>query len=145
MTAYQVIPTQPNRLLTPSVANETQLDDNGNQIVTFATVAKNQAACMGIDHAQTETVRNFPDAQKNLALCVAYLLAATDRDFRPLTMDRRKVDDRVRASHAKLWRLWQIRSAAKTWVPLLRSTQPNDPLVIKAAAEAAELLEEVMR
>jgi hypothetical protein len=60
-------------------------------------------------------------------------------------MDSRKVDDEVRATRPKLWRLWQIRSAAKTWVPLLRSTQPNDPLVVKAAAEAAELLEEVMK
>lgn len=134
MTAYQVISTQPNR------------SDRHKSVISPATIkGDDPATSVGIDVTQTATAGNFPDYRVKLSLLTAYLLEATKRDFTPLTLDSRKVDDVVRAARPKLWRLYQIRCAAKLWVPLLRSSQPDDPLVIKAVAEASELLQEVMK
>jgi hypothetical protein len=126
--------SQPNRL------------DRHKSVISQATITVDDpAARVGIDTTQTATAGNFPDYRVKLSLLTEYLLEATKRDFAPLTLDSRKVDDDVRAARPRLWRLWQIRCAAKQWLPLLDSAQPNDPRVIKAAADAAELLREVMK
>lgn len=134
MTAYQVISTQH------------AFSDRHKSVIASATIsADSHATNVGIDAEQTETAGNFPDYRVKLSLLTACLLEATKRDFTPLTLDSRKVDDDVRAARPKLWRLWQIRFVAKQWLPLLRSTDPQDPRVIKAADDAAELLHEVVK
>lgn len=154
MAAYQAIPTQPNRLLTPSVAGETQLDNNGNQIVTFASVANDSVAIKGIDAAQTETARNFPDHRANLALVAAYLIAATNRDYTPLHALKntigmpgsvRTASGHVRPSLQRLARLRQIRLYAMGWKRLVRSDQEDDPRIAQAFFTCAKLLQEVMK
>lgn len=145
MDAYQeIVPTyvvkvsQPNRLHNQTECHESVISPS-------CLTGDDPATSVGIDATQTATAGNFPDYRVKLSLLTAYLLEATKRDFTPLTLDSRKVDDDVRADRPKLWRLYQIRCAAKLWLPLLRSAQPDDPRVIKAAAEAAELLAEVMK
>ena len=134
MTCHNINMSQPNRL------------DRHKSVISSATIkGDDPATSVGIDVTQTATAGNFPDYRVKLSLLTAYLLEATKQDFTPLTLDSRKVDDNVRAARPKLWRLYQIRCAAKQWLPLLRSSQPDDPLVVKAAADAAELFAEIMK
>lgn len=138
VSLYNFTPSQPNRLHNQTECHESVISPS-------CLTGGDPAISVGIDATQTATAGNFPDYRVKLSLLTAYLLEATKRDFTPLTLDSRKVDDDVRAARPKLWRLWQIRCAAKQWLPLLRSSQPNDPRVIKAASDAAELLAEIMK
>jgi hypothetical protein len=147
VSLYNFTASQPNRLY-----NQTEC--HGTVIVPTCPTGNDHATNVVTGSAQTASGGNFPDAQKNLALATAYLLEATKRDFSPLhslkhtigtSSGVRNAFGNVRPAFQRLARLRQIRIVAMGWKRLLLSSQPNDPLVIKAAAEAAELLKEVMK